>query len=260
MVKQLILNNIFFSWLFKINFFKSKVITFISVHVFKLFNQIKLFGLPIKTSKFRVIRSPHVNKKSMESFYIVKSKFFSNSFSLYGLEIIRKLSELIEMFMKFLSLTSLKVKSIVLKIWNSYKKLTIQFSQCIVLFTFDNSTNLFILISSILLVYIFVCYLEKIHFMGRVASYFNNFSFSIFFIPEIKIPYFTEKWRREKLLKKVAERLAEEHRQKMKRNQETLFDHKLNKAVRWTVLTPDEVREIQTVKETSASDYKVNAA
>lgn len=116
MVKQLIVNNIYFSWLFKVNFFKSQVITFISVHVLKLFNQIKLFGLPIKTSKFRVIRSPHVNKKSMESFYIVKSKFFSNSFSLYGLEIVRKLSELIEMFMKFLSLTSLKTKSIVLKV------------------------------------------------------------------------------------------------------------------------------------------------
>jgi ribosomal protein S10 len=116
MVKQLIIsNNISFLWLFKIDFFKSQVINFISVHVNRLFNKIKLFGLPTKTSKFRVLRSPHVNKKSMESFYIVRSKYFSNSFNLNGLEVVRKLSDLIEMFMKFLSLTSIKTKSIIFK-------------------------------------------------------------------------------------------------------------------------------------------------
>ena len=110
--------NSFVSWGVTLKFFQSIFLTYIYNRV-KMF--VDLFGtlrLPRKVIKLRLLRSPHVNKKSMESFEVRSSKYLTYIFNFNIYKDLRFLIDSMSVFYMHFLFEFNKNKVFILKKWN----------------------------------------------------------------------------------------------------------------------------------------------
>ena len=117
--------NNFASWCVTLKFFQSTFLTYIYNRVEMFINLFGTLRLPRKVVKLRLLRSPHVNKKSMESFELRSSKYLTFIFSSSVYKELRFLIDSMSVFYMHFLFEFNKNKVFVLKKWSSRSYLSV---------------------------------------------------------------------------------------------------------------------------------------
>lgn len=179
-------SNYFVSWCVTLKFFQSTFLTYIYNRV-QMF--VDLFGtlrLPRKSIKLRLLRSPHVNKKSMESFELRSSKYLTFIFSSEVYKDLRFLIDSMSVFYMHFLFEFNKKKIFIFKKWNYFNYLSLP-----LVGLFENNMegvvniNLdfysFIILVNILLITIGMVVIQEKK-RSKIVKIFDNFKIKLSYI------------------------------------------------------------------------------
>lgn len=181
-------SSYFVSWCVTLKFFQSTFLTYIYNRV-QMF--VDLFGtlrLPRKSVKLRLLRSPHVNKKSMESFELRSSKYLTFIFSSEVYKDLRFLIDSMSVFYMHFLFEFNKKKIYIFKKWNHFNYLSLPLVSLFDISNMEGVVNIninlysFIILVNILLITIGIMVARQEKKRSRIVKIFGNFKLKLSYL------------------------------------------------------------------------------